>query len=51
MKRFKKLALSILGVTVLSLGLYACSNDGDDLNTSNSQEKIETKAKFSTEYI
>lgn len=31
MKRFKKLALSILGVTVLSLGLYACSND-DSVN-------------------
>ena len=31
MKRLKKLALSILGVTVLSLGLYACSND-DSVN-------------------
>lgn len=41
MKRFKKLALSILGVTVLSLGLYACSNDGDvqNDNTSNVQKR------------
>lgn len=29
MKRFKNLALSILGVTVLSLGLYACTNDAE----------------------
>lgn len=41
MKRLKKLALSILGVTVLSLGLYACSNDGDvqNDNTSNVQKR------------
>lgn len=44
MKIFKKLALSILGVTVLSLGLYACSND-NNLEENNLNEQVNTHAK------
>lgn len=34
MKNFKKITLGLLGATILSLGLYACSNDNDATKTN-----------------
>jgi len=52
MKRLKKIALSILGVTVLSLALYACSNDGDvqNHNTSNTKSNNELLSYRTSRY-
>jgi len=40
MKRIKNLTLGILGATVLSFGLYACSNDDSIKNNQNSSEVV-----------
>jgi len=44
MKNFKKFTLGILGATILSAGLYSCSND-DTTTTSTSTEQITKNAK------
>lgn len=44
MKRIKNLTLGILGATVLSFGLYACSND-DSSSSSNTNEQYNLAAK------
>lgn len=44
MKRIKNLTFGILGATILSLGLYACSND-DSTSSSNTNEQSNLAAK------
>lgn len=44
MKRINNLTLGILGATVLSLGLYACSNDdAETVNTTTEQTTLSAK--------
>lgn len=47
MKKIKNLTLGILGATILSLGLYACSNE--DATTSATTEKTTMAAKENRE--
>lgn len=47
MKNFKKITLGILGATILSLGLYACSND--DATTANNNTTTEQSATAAKE--
>lgn len=46
MKSFKKFTLGILGATILSLGLYACSNDDATINTSAEQKVMTAKEGY-----
>ena len=39
MKKIKNLTLGILGATILSLGLYACSNDNEATTNTTSEQK------------
>ena len=43
MKNFKKITLGLLGATILSLGLYACSND--DATKANTTTEQTTSIK------
>lgn len=44
MKNFKKITLGLLGATILSLGLYACSNDdGTTTDISTTEQTIAGK--------
>lgn len=45
MKNFKKITLGLLGATILSLGLYACSNDNETTPTNSSTEQNILSAK------
>lgn len=46
MKNFKKITLGLLGATILSLGLYACSNDdATTANNNTTTEQTVTAAK------
>jgi|GEM_PF-3108103 len=52
MKKIKNLTLGILGATILSLGLYACSNDNETTTTSNAakeQNVMAAKSVFNYE--
>jgi len=40
MKRIKNLTLGILGATVLSLGLFACSNDDAETTNATTEQKV-----------
>lgn len=44
-KKIKRITLGILGATVLSLGLYACSNDNETTTSNTSTEQKNIKAK------
>lgn len=44
MKNFKKITLGILGATILSLGLYACSNDDATTTNNNTTTKQSSTA-------
>lgn len=47
MKNFKKITLGLLGATILSLGLYACSNDdATTANTTTEQTTIAAKDRY-----
>ncbi len=47
MKRIKNFTLGILGATILSLGLYACSNDDATANNTTEQtNSLNSKASF-----
>jgi len=48
MKNFKKITLGLLGATILSLGLYACSNDNEATTTNLSSEKTTIASKEGT---
>ena len=41
MKKIKNLTLGILGATILSLGLYACSNDNEVLDENSQSRDVE----------
>lgn len=50
MKRIKNFTLGILGATILSLGLYACSNDDGATTTNLSSEKTTFASKEATDF-
>lgn len=45
MKRIKNLTLGVIGATILSLGLYACSNDNETTTTNTTREENVMAAK------
>lgn len=46
MKRIKNLTLGVIGATILSLGLYACSNDDATTNNNTPTEQTTLSAKL-----
>src|SRR5690606_11203424 len=45
MNNFRKITLGILGATILSLGLYACSNDNETTTNNNPTEQTTVAGK------
>lgn len=51
MKNFKKITLGLLGATILSLGLYACSNDNEATTANSSTNQNVMASKESYEFV